>query len=55
MTTEKYDLDHWFKNQTKGTHILYDNKDGSKSIQLWGFEVILLKDGTYILNDTSGG
>lgn len=27
----------------------------SIAIQLWGFEVVLMPDGTYFLNDTSGG
>lgn len=30
-------------------------KEDTVALQFWGWELILLKDGTYFINDTSGG
>ena len=53
----KYDLNKWFNDQKNieypliRTNCSYNN---CTTIQLHGFEIILLENGTYILNDTTG-
>lgn len=38
------------------THVYpWTDKEGHNHLQFWGWEIVLLKDGTYFLSDTSGG
>ncbi len=50
-----YDLKTWFEDQEEENLIYYGNNGKDVEIQLYGMSIYLKPDGTYFLNDTTGG
>jgi len=53
----KYDPDFYLPNRSPNTiaanvRVVTDKK---VTLQFWGWELVLLENGTYFINDTSGG
>ena len=50
--TDKEQLNNLVRLSLDGTFYVGDD---TISIQFWGWEIVLMKDGTYFLNATDGG
>lgn len=54
----KYNLEDWFEvydGLSSKEEVYLKTSKEMVALQLHGFEVVLNEDGTYFLNDTSGG
>ena len=55
MSWFEFPLAHYATAKERGVTMRQGESENTITFQCWGFEVVLMDDGTYFLNDTSGG